>query len=375
MKRVAGFLLGTTLALAQPAAVPQPDRAAYQAAYGAWRTADSDLERDTAAANPAMGARADKAGADAAKYFAAWKTYLEQSAADLDQRAAATEPFPAPLPLDPRPAAYIATQNRALIRSIESITNDPDRAIQRLRVALDRERNALADLTSLLADSQHGYEQIEAASTAAEQARGKVTQGYQALSASVKQTTADTEQTAGLWTSYYRALSEGLRGVLSKNVPPGEIVAAPVAANPSAAFNKPPDTAGNPPAPKPRVTPLPLSRYLGAWIYPALGAQFTGPEPATVDMLIREINGQAKGSLTVWFKMATNSKTEPAVRFDFEGPFQSTRNQSFPLVTGNGAKGTVELIPGSVYNMIQVRFTTEDKPETVRQADFLAIKK
>jgi hypothetical protein len=33
------------------------------------------------------------------------------------------------------------------------------------------------------------------------------------------------------------------------------------------------------------------------------------------------------------------------------------------------------LIPGNVYNMIQVRFSTEDKPATVRQADFLVIKK
>lgn len=106
-----------------------------------------------------------------------------------------------------------------------------------------------------------------------------------------------------------------------------------------------------------------------------LAAEFHGPEPSTVDMLLRETNGQAKGTLVVWFKVAANSKIEPAVRFDFEGPFQSSRNQSFPLITSNGAMGTVELIPGNVYNMIQVRFSTEDKPSTVRQADFLLIKK
>ena len=66
---------------------------------------------------------------------------------------------------------------------------------------------------------------------------------------------------------------------------------------------------------------------------------------------------------------------DPTVRFDFEGAFQSTRNQSFALVTSNGAKGSVELIPGPAFNLLEVSFTTEDKPGTVRQGNFLLIKK
>jgi hypothetical protein len=387
MMRMASTLFLVSVALAETGALP--DRGAYQAAYRGWRAADPDLERDTASATPAMGARADKVAAEAAKYHAARKLYLDGLAADASEKAAYIEAFPPPLEIDGRPAAYVLTQTRLVSGSIDSIANDPDRAIQRLRVALDRERTALVALSSALADTQRGYDGAKGAAIAAEQSRGKLTQHYQSLSASLKETATQTEQSGALWADYYRALSDGLRGVISKAPAPPETAPAlaVASAEPRVALpaNLPPSPAPEaavnpvpPPAPALRtrsITPLPLSRYTGAWIYPMVAAEFHGPEPSTVDMLLRETNGQAKGTLVVWFKVAANSKIEPAVRFDFEGPFQSSRNQSFPLITSNGAMGTVELIPGNVYNMIQVRFSTEDKPSTVRQADFLLIKK
>ena len=64
---------------------------------------------------------------------------------------------------------------------------------------------------------------------------------------------------------------------------------------------------------------------------------------------------------------------ESSVRINFEGPFQNTRNQSFAMTGANGAKGTIELIPGSVFNMLEVNYRFEGAPP--RQGDFLVVKK
>jgi hypothetical protein len=120
---------------------------------------------------------------------------------------------------------------------------------------------------------------------------------------------------------------------------------------------------------------LPLSRYIGAWVYPTVGADFKGIEPESVDLIVREDTGFIQGTMTARFRLARNSPIEPVVRFTFEGALQSTRNQAFPLVTSNGAKGTIELIPTNAFNLIEITISTEDKPNTVRQADFLLIKK
>jgi hypothetical protein len=191
------------------------------------------------------------------------------------------------------------------------------------------------------------------------------------VSASLKQTAQQTEQVGTLWAGYYRTLSDGVRGIMSRE--PAPVPSAAPAGAPTVAA-APPATAA--PALRTRsITPLPLSRYVGAWVYPTQGAQYHGIEPEFVDLIVRDENGQAKGILFARFKLAQGSPTDPIVRFDFEGAFQPTRNQSFALVTSNDAKGSVELIPGPAFNLLEVSFTTEDKPGTVRQGNFLLIKK
>jgi hypothetical protein len=394
MKRVAGILLLVTVALAQtvapiqPEAVTRQDRAPYQAAYRNWRAADPNLEHDSATAGATLGARADKVAPEAAKYYAARKAYLDGLQADAEQKAVAIEALPAPPEPDGNPARYAASQNSLISASIDAIANDPDRAIQRLRVALERERTALAALSSALTDTQNGRDTVQRAATAAEESRGKVAQHYHALSASLKQSASQTGQTGTLWADYYRTFSDGARGVMSRDSVPVTPAAAPpapvsvVAGTPSVAPNMPANstTGGATSSPVPvlrtrSIAPLPLARYIGSWVYPTVGAEYHGTEPESVDMVVREDNGQAKGTFFVRFKLASNNRTEPTVRFDFEGPFQSSRNQSFALVTSNGAKGTMELIPGTVFNLIEVHFSTEDKPNTIRQGNFLLIKK
>lgn len=377
MKRAAGIVLAAAAALAQDGAGTQPDRAAYQAAYRDWRAADPNLERDSATAGATLGARADPVAAEAAKYFGARKAYLDALAADAGQRAAALEAVPAPPAFEGNPSGYAASQRATIAASIDAIANDPDRAIQRLRQSLERERAALLALSSALADTQNATGLVERTGANAEQARGKVAQHYRTLAAGLEQTALATGQEGTRWADYYRALSEGARAsaVESAEVP----VAAPTVARMTP---EPAPAAISNPAPAARirsVTALPLSRYLGSWIYPTVGAQYHGAEPESVDMTVRENNGQAKGSLSVRFRLSASRSADAVVRFDFEGAFQSTRDQSFPLMTASGAKGTVELIPGSAFNLLEVSFTVEgrpgDKPGVIRQGNFLLIKK
>jgi hypothetical protein len=114
---------------------------------------------------------------------------------------------------------------------------------------------------------------------------------------------------------------------------------------------------------------------VGAWVYPTQGAQFHGAQPVLVDLVVREENGRAKGTLFARFNVPAGGPSDPTVRFDFEGPLQAARNQTFPVTTSNGAKGTVELIPGPAFNLLEISFSTEDRPTTVKQGNFLLIKK
>jgi hypothetical protein len=381
MKRAAGILMVAAAALAQDGAGTQPDRAAYQAAFREWRMADPNLERDSATAGATLGARADPVAAEAAKYFAARRAYLDGLALDAELKAAALDAVPVPPAFAGNPSGYAASQRAAIGASIDAIANDPDRAIQRLRQSLERERTALLALSSALADSQNGRELTERTSANAEQARDKVAQHYHSLAAGLQQTALATAQEGTRYADYYRALSEGARAaaeapVIASAAPRITVDPAP------AVISSPAQAVVNNPAPAARtrsVTALPLSRYVGSWIYPTVGAQYHGSEPESVDMAVRENSGQAKGTLSVRFRLAANRSADAVVRFEFEGAFQSTRNQSFPLVTASGAKGMVELIPGSAFNLLEVSFTVEerpgDKPGVIHQGNFLLIKK
>ena len=55
--------------------------------------------------------------------------------------------------------------------------------------------------------------------------------------------------------------------------------------------------------------------------------------------------------------------------------FQPSRNQTFNLTTSDGTKGTIDLIPGPAFNLLEVNFQTELKPGKIRAADLVLIKK
>jgi len=369
------FLPVALLALVQAVSVAQQERDAFREAYRMWRQADPNLERDAATSGPTVGARADKVAAGAAKYYAARKAYLDSQRVSAGQKAEAVEALPVAADFSMVPASYTMAQSTSIGNSIDAIAADPDRVIQRLRQSLERERTALAALNTALSDSQRGLDAIKRSSAAAEQARSKLMEHYQSLAGDLQQSATETTEVGTLWAGYYRTLSEASRGAAARG-PALATLTAPVRA-PNAAPAEAPSNAGagNPAAVvrAPSIAGLPLYRYVGEWVYPTVGAQYHGPQPETVDLAVREENGQAKGTLVVRFQVPPGGVIEQSLRFTFEGPFQKTRNQSFPLVTSAGAKGVVELIPSSVFNLLAVTYKIDTTP--ARQGDFLVVKK
>jgi len=63
------------------------------------------------------------------------------------------------------------------------------------------------------------------------------------------------------------------------------------------------------------------------------------------------------------------------VQFNFEGNLTANRNQLFNLRTGEGVAGTIELIPGPAFNLLEVNFQTEMRPNRIRSGNFLLVKK
>src|SRR4051812_37138491 len=137
-------------------AIAQQERNAYRDAYRAWRTADPDLERDAATGGATIGARADKVAAQAAKYYAARKVFLDGLKAAEEKKAAAIAPEPIRAAADPVPANYAAAQSTTIAASIETIANDPDKAIQQLRQALEAEHTALTSLSAAANETLKG---------------------------------------------------------------------------------------------------------------------------------------------------------------------------------------------------------------------------
>jgi len=350
MRRALAVLLLASAALAQ------------QEARQNWRKTDPNLERDAATAGATLGARADKAAAEAAKYFAAQKASLDSLAKETAQKASAVPPLNLRPETSPNLDAYLAGQTTVLSSSIDTIARDPDRGIQQLRQALERERAAVAALSAGSKEAQTAREAVAQTASSAEQARLRAVELYRKLATSLQQSAQLTEQSGTAWAGYYRSLSDAARSVA---VPVTSSVPEP---------NSPP--AVIPPAAAARnVPPVPLSRYVGAWTYPTVGAHFHGAQPLSADLEVHDENGRASGTLSARFKLPPGNTGDPVVQFTFEGALQSSRDQTFAVTTSGGAKGILELIPGPAFNLLEVNFSTDEKPGTIRQANFLLVKK
>jgi hypothetical protein len=359
VKRASLFALITVLCLAQRS------RDDYRAAYRAWRQADPNLEHEAAEGGAPIAQRADRMAAEAAKSAAARKAFLEGSAEDeaqqvswLENAAVTADTAATSTQADER---LIVAETATVTRTSDAFANDPDKGIQQLRQALSRERIALEALGAMIGQRKKAAEAVNASAGAIEQARTKALEQSRASLEGLKEAAADTARETAAWAEYYRKIGEGAQGT-----------ATPIT---EVAPGVPPATLNNPiPAP-PSVTQVPLSRYTGAWTFPASNGLYHGAQPEFFDVLVHEENGRATGTAFARFKIPQGSTGDPILRFDFAGTFQRSQRQVFNLTTTDGAKGTIELIPGTAFNLLEVNFQTEMKPGKIRQADVVLVKK
>lgn len=363
MKRRVALLCGVAvLATAQA-----PSRQAHRTAYQKWREADPALEINAATAGTALEARTQAVAQAAAAFYAARSEFL--SAAQSNP----AEQFLTRFTQIPEPTlASGATMQQVLLPSTQNVAGliatfagDTDPAIQQLRQALERERSALDALKASVDQRLRGFDSTSAANGAVEQAAAAAL-ADQAGAASIRTSLAEQAgKEAAAWATYYELLAQGARGVTISSTNPAATATPPAG---------PPVNAPKPLTPKRSITPLPLSRYVGEWQFPPNGV-YLGGQPEFVQLTVRETSGHMTGTLYAKFVLPAGSPGDPFVRFDFEGDLQPEREQQFKLRTSEGAGGTIDLIPGSVFNMIEVVFQTEDADNKVRAGNFILLKK
>ena len=237
--------------------------------------------------------------------------------------------------------------------------------IRQLRQALERERAALRALTETIAAHKSSITELIDITDVAEVERGFASQALSAATARRGQIAAHIQREAADWAEYYKNLGEGA-------VSGGRATGTGAAASAS--------SAGAPnPAPAKITRPaangqLPLSRYTGEWMFPNKGL-FYGPQPETVELTVQENNGRFTGTLTARFAMAAGSRENPTLTLEFQGPVLPGKTQTFPLQTNDGASGTIELIPGSAFNLLEINIQIEARPNKVGSTNFVLVKR
>lgn len=389
MRRATVVLIAITFCL--PA---QTKRDTYRNAFRVWREAEPNLERDAATSGEKLAAAASRAAAPASAYSAARSTFLRDWASQAGPDLSALQTgAPDNIP-DLAPSAdymrLVNAQSTLLNGSMANFANYPDRFIQQLLQAMQRERDALDALGGAVRDRQKTQEKLAQSADAISQARAKIME-LQNGNSNLADSAGAMEKEAALWASYYQKLTDGARGAaapLTTAIPQPApatsiavaeppVVTAPspaagvAAAPPAAAVAAPPPSA----SPARALPALPLLRYTGGWTYPTVNGLFHGAEPEFVDLVVHEENGRATGTFYGRFKLPRGSAGDPVLRFDFSGDFRAGRNQTFTLETGDGAKGTIELIPGNAFNLLEVNFQTEPKEGKIQRADVVLVKK
>ena len=342
-------------------------REAYQQAYRDWRASDPSLERDAAKAGAALTPRSEKAAAAASKFILARKAFYNAQRDDLAEMLKTMQPFELPKEIESAKSAdaYLAIQDASVANSIEVFGADPDKGIQQLRQALEKERQALMALRSAIKTRENAAEAANQANESADRARMVAVDQTNAIAASFAQSGQDIGRLAEAWPTYYRSLAEGARGTGTADTTPAPAI-RPSNSTPPAA-QAAPATSGRVPA------GVLISRYTGSWTFLPGVSTYHGMPPISCDVTVREEGGQIVGKLDASFIVA--GKVDPNIRFDFSGPLQAGRYQAFALKTAEGVQGKVELIPGNAFNLLEVNYVLDGAPGKVREADVILVKR
>jgi len=427
-------LLSMALTAALPGQPATKPVRRYLDAYAEWRKLDPTLEREAATAGPQGADRVKRVNDAATKYTVARSSYARTVADESGQfllwiQNSATGGEIDLAPVKPEQALVSAAADR-VTRDIATYSKETDRGFVQLRQALERERTALAELGKAIDERDKAWSKARQLLEPSEDARARAMAQYQPLSAAYSSAAAEAEREEASWAGYYQALSTAISHPISATprvvlpiVSASETPAGPASSTASNAGNNAegpaPVTIGGvrimnpvnpelvtppastapartapaearnstpPPAAAARIVnpvsapertgvipAVPLARYVGDWTYPASGGIFFGVQPEAVDLEVHEESGRLLGSLTARFKTAAG--ITPDLQLTFAGDLRATRNQIFNAETSDGAKGTLELIPGNAYNLLEVNFQTEPKPGKLRLVNFVVVKK
>jgi hypothetical protein len=359
----------------------EASRDAYRAAYQAWHEVDPNLEHDAATASEPIGAQADRVAAEAAHYYAERRAFLDRFSHETAQKLGAGN--------------FVATQSAMVRKGIDNFAGDPDKGIQQVRMMLTRENIALIALGASQVERDKATAEADAALAAVEQAWHKASDLDREAAAGFAKPLASLDQEAPAWVGYYRTFSDAARaatsdtgrvisdlssGVTSGTTLPATADASQRAGSDASRVATPdtdPATPSRPaePSVRPAITPVPLIRYTGDWQYPLADGFYHGPQPEFIDLEVREEDGHCTGQMVARFKLPAGNNDDPILRFEFKGDFQNTRGQRFTLVTGDGAQGTIDLIPGPAFNLLEINVQIAARPGKIHQANMLLVKK
>jgi hypothetical protein len=257
--------------------------------------------------------------------------------------------------MPPAVADLAAAELQTVTRAIAKFAEDKDRGIQQLRQSMDRERVALAALADTIKARQKTVAATSAAAAALEQAHAQAAAAFGDQNSQVSQTVAQMEMESAAWADYYEKLADAIQ---IANAPP------------------PPPASVSTTAPRTTsVSPVPLVRYVGEWTYPKVNGIFHGAQPESVEMEVHEKNGHADGTIEARFRLSPGGANDPSVKFAFEGDITATPTQKFTLMTSEGTPGTIELIPGPAFNLLEVNFQTDPQANKIRTGNFILVKK
>ena len=337
MKRYGTLML---IGLAVPAWAQVVSRESYRGPQQAWRQAAPALEQE-AAVPGAQFMEQLRVSAEAAQvFFNARAAYFPSAQPDAAaQLSWAAKPLATGETLlsTPLNVEQLLAVRAAKVSSEMGAfkADDKDAAIRRVRQAIDREYAALRALTATLSARKGPLMELIDRTDDAEIQRASAYQALNSASARRTQLGEHVKREATDWAAYYKNLLEGATGSRTQNTAG--------ASQPGAAPAKIIRPAAN--------GQIPITRYTGEWIFPNKGL-FYGSQPESVELVIQENNGRMTGTLSARFVNPAGT-----LKFDFQGPVVTTaKTQTFPL--SGGEMGSIELIPGSAFNLLEVNFQT-----------------
>ncbi len=345
----------------------QSARDSYRNPYQAWRQTAPALE-ESASAPTAAFADQVRASSEAAQVFfnARAASLLTPFPEVADQLAWSSRPLATAetlLTVPQEVQQLLAVAAAKVGNDINSLTApaEKDAAIRRFRQSIERERAALRALMDTLAAARMPLTALIDASDEAEIQRALTGQALSSAAGRRTQLSEHLKREAADWATYYKDLQEGatanrtLTSALTSNATP----AAGASPTPGAAKITRPNPNG-PPA---------LARYTGEWEFPTKGLYY-GRRPDSADLVVQETNGMLGGTLT-----AKYSGPAAELKIQFQGPVQEGRTQTFPVQFPNGENGSVELIPGTAINLLEINFVAPSTTGPINAANLVLVKR